>query len=559
MAREFKRAWPTKKHRMLDERLHDAFEHAAALAAVEEISRVLDTAADPSEKFANIAEIARRVTHTDAAQIFLMTEQGTLRLEADTNEPDAKKKVELTLGSGLTGWAALHRKPVAIYREPWNDARYLEHPLLNERSFQSLLCVPLVAGDDLLGVVNVRTRLPYGYARREAHILSSIAHQVARAIQQQTEVERLVTKAAKFEAVSEVSGAIVQSPYLEEILQLLVGFTAERLNYKVVTVRLLDESRQELVLRATQSQNYAYRRKRGLHVGESFAGRAVVEKRSFSVPDVTENTEYVGADLAEEQGLKGMACVPLMAGDEPIGVMTCYTEDRHEFSKLEMRALEALAQQAALAIEHARLKVRNTLMQEMHHRMKNSLQQVASLLRLQLADGGHKTVEEALSDVLNRLTAIAGVHDLLSREDLDRVGVISIAEALASHQQMAMMLPKRFVPISIGGDDVPLGMTQATQVALILNELVQNAVQHGFRNFEEGEICIRVRALDDEVKIWVSNSGSGLPDDFELALDSHLGLKIVTSLAGAIGAKFSLGRRFKWVVAELRLPTSATG
>jgi two-component sensor histidine kinase len=351
-----------------------------------------------------------------------------------------------------------------------------------------------------------------------------------------------------------VTELIAGSPYLEEILQLLVSFTAERLNYKVVTVRLLDEARGELVLRATQSTHYAYRKKRSILLGESFAGRAVIERRTLTTDDVLTSPEYIGAEMAEEQGLRSMACVPLMIRDKAIGVMTCYTEAVHAFSRVEIQALEALAKQAAVAIEHAKLQVRTTLMQEMHHRVKNNLQQVVSLLRLELSDSEGKTVEEVVNDSIGRIAAIAAVHELLSREDLDRVGIRTVAETLAAHQQQALAHPHRQIRIEVLGDDLPLGMNQATQAALIVNELIQNAVEHGFDPEEPGAIDIVISVKETIVHLWVSNSGATLPSDFSIDSSGHLGLRIVDSLAKAVGGRFTLANRFGWVVAEVVFP-----
>lgn len=527
--------------------------------ALERTSQVLDALGPGREALAEIAEIAREMTKTDAAQILLLDSTGDrLLLGADTNEPEKVGRVSIRAGQGLTGWAAIHRKPVSISREPWKDKRFIDYPGLDERSFQSLLCVPLFADEELIGVINVRTRRQYAYKKSEAEILGRISGEVARAIRQQSRVEKLESTAERYEAVSEVSAKLAASPYLEEILQLLVSFTAERLNYKVVTVRLLDEARNELVLRATQSTNYAYQKKRSIQVGESFAGRAILEKRSLTSQDVRSAPEYIGAELAEEQGLRGMVCVPLLLVEKAIGVMTCYTEESRPFSSVEVKTLESLAKQAAIAIEHAKLQVRSTLMQEMHHRVKNNLQQVVSLLRLQLAENMHKTMPEVINDSIGRIVAIANVHDLLSREDLDRVGLKTVATSLSTHHQQATISPTKHIRLRVDGDDVPLGMTQATQVALILNELIQNALEHGFRRSEEGDLFVWIKDGPENVRIWVTNSGDRLPQDFDLALDSHLGLKIVDNLSRAIGGKFRICMRFNWVVAEIVFSKDAT-
>ncbi|HVL40450.1 MAG TPA: sensor histidine kinase, partial [Fimbriimonadaceae bacterium] len=211
-----------------------------------------------------------------------------------------------------------------------------------------------------------------------------------------------------------------------------------------------------------------------------------------------------------------------------------------------------LAKQAAVSIEHAKLQVRSTLMQEMHHRVKNNLQQVASLLRLQMRHSQYKTLEEALHDCLTRILAIASVHDLLSREDLDHVGLRSIAEALVQHQQHSLMLPDRHIGFQVRGDDVHLNMTQATQVALVLNELIQNAIEHGFEHTESGEIHVTVEERDGDIALWVSNNGDPLPGAFDPGVASHLGLQIVENLSRALGGKFKIGEVLGWTVAEVK-------
>jgi len=194
----------------------------------------------------------------------------------------------------------------------------------------------------------------------------------------------------------------------------------------------------------------------------------------------------------------------------------------------------------------------------MHHRVKNNLQQIASLLRLQMHHGGYRTLAEALEDCLARILAIAAVHDLLSREDLDHVGVVSIAETLVQHQTGSFIHPDKRIRFEVRGTDVGLNMTQATQLALVMNELIQNAVEHGFANSADGEIHINVEQNLEEVAVWVSNSGDPLPPDFDPSVASHLGLKIVDNLARGLGGRFKLNNILGWTVAEVKFPR-ATG
>jgi two-component sensor histidine kinase len=184
--------------------------------------------------------------------------------------------------------------------------------------------------------------------------------------------------------------------------------------------------------------------------------------------------------------------------------------------------------------------------------VKNNLQQIASLLRLQMRHSEYKSLEEALNDVLSRILAIASVHDLLSREDLDHVGLRSIAETLVQHQQSSLIMPDKQITFKVTGADVHLNMTQATQVALVLNELILNAVEHGFNEAQAGEIHVNVEETDGEVAMWISNNGDKLPPAFDMAQHSHLGLQIVESLTRALGGKFSLNDVFGWTVGEVK-------
>jgi len=426
---------------------------------------------------------------------------------------------------------------------------FAHYPGIDDSPFESLVALPI--GQET-GVCLLRREDEWHFTEEDRSHFDQVSQDLETVIKAFQSAYSAGINASRLGALSEVTSTIAQSPYIEEILQLLVNLTAQQFNYVVCTVRLLDETHQELVLRATQAPAKAYARKRAIRLGESIAGKAIAENRPIIVADVLDEDEYIGHDLAVEQGLRSMICVPLTLQGRPVGVMSCYTSEVREFPPEEIRALETLAKQAAVSIEHAKLQVRNTLMQEMHHRVKNSLQQVAALLRLEMRQAHHKSLEEALSDVLARILAISSVHDLLSREDLDHVGIRSIAEMLVQHQMNSLISPERRIRFEVRGDDVRLNMTQATQVALVLNELIQNAVEHGFQSCTEGDIHVTVEAVDGEVGLWVSDNGDPLPESFDPSADGHLGLQIVDNLAKGLGGKFKLEDRLGWTVAEVK-------
>lgn len=526
---------------------------------VSELVDLLAKATSKDDLLGEFAALWQRAVEADSVDILFRESGDGLVLKASTIYPELNNRLRMGKGVGLSGYALVNNEAVYLAKGATKDPRYAHYPGVEEPTAEGIVILPLPpVNTQPMGVVVIRNNKGWRITKGWREGLEELATATANCLKGYGNAYQAGTQSNRLGALSEVSRTIATSPYVEEILQLLVNVTAQQFNYRVCTVRLLDENRGELVLRATQAPAKAYQRKRAIKLGESIAGRAIDERRPVIVRDVQIEADYIGHDLAVEQGLRSMICVPLTLQDKPVGVLSCYTSEARDFTQDEIRALETLAKQAAVSIEHSKMQVRNTLMQEMHHRVKNNLQQVASLLRLQMRHSSYSTLEEALNDCLSRILAIAAVHDLLSREDLDHVGIRSIAENLAHHHQSSLILPDRHIGFLVRGSNVKLPISQATQMALVLNELIQNAIEHGFAITPNGEIHITVEDNEDEISVWVSNSGDPLPEDFDPTVVSHLGLKIVDNLARALGGRFKMSNVLGWTVAEVKF-ARATG
>lgn len=536
---------------------HKLADREAEIEALRKISEATGSAFASEAMLQSIAEIAMRITETEICHIFLFDEtREELVLRAATGD-DARfiNEIRLKPGEGITGWVAKERRPVAVARAAYKDPRFKLYPALNEQQYESMLAVPLVVNNEVIGVISVRTRKPKEYQQDQIRLLSGIASHLAGALNQLSRIEQLERTATQVATLSEISRTLTGNLYLEEVLQLLVHITAQTLGYKIVTVMLLDEEKGELVLKATQAESEEYRKKPPLRVGESIAGRAVAENRVIVVPDVRAHPNYRFPDIAAREGLHSMVSVPLRVREQVIGVLNCYTDRPHLFTDEELRTLEAVASQAALAIDHAKLMVRSAILQEMHHRVKNNLQQIASLMRLQMHYSRYKTVEEVIQDSLSRILAIAQVHELLSREDLDMVSLRKIASSILHNTKQALVPPGKQIHSRVEGEDVLLPLQQATAVALILNELIQNAIEHGFKDRTEGEISVRVEFTNGHVLLEVANDGEPLPPDFDAARSNTLGVKIIDNLArGTLRGRFEISSADSRTVARVVFP-----
>ena len=190
----------------------------------------------------------------------------------------------------------------------------------------------------------------------------------------------------QIEAISKVANLITSGMYLEELLRLVVQVTAEIMNSKISSLMLLDPEKKELVVKATQSISEAYNKKPNIRLGEGVAGVVARDNKAMCILDIKNDARYLNRNIAKKESLCSLACVPLAVKGRVIGVLNCYTSNKHKFSKHELDLLTALANQAAIAIENAELDLRARSAEEalttrkLIERAKDILSQDANIL-----------------------------------------------------------------------------------------------------------------------------------------------------------------------------------
>jgi len=168
----------------------------------------------------------------------------------------------------------------------------------------------------------------------------------------------------QIKALSKISKAIASDLYLEDILRLIVAVTAEVMGSNICSLMLIDEKKNELVIRATQSISEEYNKKPPLKIGKGIAGKVAKQNKPIAVRDVTKDKEYKYQDIARKEGLCSLLCVPLAVKGKVIGVINCYTSTPHNFTETEINLLSSIANQAAVAIENTELMVKTRVIQE---------------------------------------------------------------------------------------------------------------------------------------------------------------------------------------------------
>lgn len=184
------------------------------------------------------------------------------------------------------------------------------------------------------------------------------------------------------------------------------------------------------------------------------------------------------------------------------------------------------------------LHVKDTTIREIHHRVKNNLQTIASLLRLQARRLTSEEAKAALTESVLRVGSIALVHETLSEEPGDVAEFGEVARRIARMVGEGLVLPERCVRIDVSGTAGPLGAELATPLAVVLTELLQNSVEHAFPSGTEGTVTVDFVRTDGEMRMVVRDDGVGLdPGALE---GSRLGLQIVRSLVEELGGTFQI-------------------
>jgi signal transduction protein with GAF and PtsI domain len=314
----------------------------------------------------HIVEVVVEVTKADACLLYLLSDsQDELILRASKNpHPKLIGRITIGLGEGITGWVAQERTRVVIQSNANDDPRFKFFHNLPEDRYQAFVSVPIMAKKEVVGVINVQHKRPKRYQPDEMALLSTIANQVGGAIENARLYDQMQRKALQLETLSQVSETVASNRLIKDVLELLVTMTAQMMNSKICSIMLLDEASGELRIASTQSLSEQYRRKPNLKVGQSIIGRAVKERRPIIVLDVSTERDYMYPDMAKKEGLCSLLSVPMMVREKALGVINSYTSAPHVFTSEEVKLLQAIANQAAIAIEHTALIEKSHEMQE---------------------------------------------------------------------------------------------------------------------------------------------------------------------------------------------------
>ncbi|MBZ4683327.1 MAG: two-component system, sensor histidine kinase PdtaS [Fusobacteriaceae bacterium] len=229
-------------------------------------------------------------------------------------------------------------------------------------------------------------------------------------------------------------------------------------------------------------------------------------------------------------GIKSMICFPIYARSNIIGLIQLNYKNYYIYSEEEILFLNAFSKQVAIAIEDTKLLGRSALLQESHHRIKNSLQSVINLIAMQKREALKNkeiNIEESYNEIISRIKSIAIIHDLLAKEKLGR-GIINLKDIINILLENIFQINKK-IKIQLDIENIMIPYNRATSIALVINELITNAYKHAFINVDNAKIEIKCEKTDKEINLIITDNGKGIKEE-EIEKSNSLGTKIIKSI-----------------------------
>ncbi len=248
-----------------------------------------------------------------------------------------------------------------------------------------------------------------------------------------------------------------------------------------------------------------------------------------------------------DRGTVVLRCLPLLGKGEVTGALVLM----RDISELRRRDRLLMSKDATIA--------------EIHHRVKNNLQTVSSLLRLQGRRAVAAEARDAIEESARRIRAIAVVHEILSRDASGDVPFVEIVRSLVRMVEEGLTGPDRPVVFKVAGDAGELAADVATPLAVVLNECLQNVMDHAYPESPGGQVQIELDNDGEQVRVRVTDDGVGLPPGFDVDSADGLGTAIVrnlvsTDLRGSIAMSSGEGDLLRpGTVVDVAIPLLGAG
>ncbi|GAC1388829.1 MAG: GAF domain-containing protein [Ktedonobacteraceae bacterium] len=559
--------------RFSSERMQAAQQLENRLLTLQRINGFSNSSMDLDQTLDMTAQVVAEELHVDLCSIFFYDElQRMLTLRA-TNGPRPLGGMHFTLrlGEGYSGWVADKGRPL-LENDAHANANFASEANAYSDNYHGLMALPIIFfgnAERLIGVIAVQSVAARDFTREEMSFVEVVAGIVAINIEngrlyEQTD-EQLRRKVHELATIHRVSSIIASTLNLDEVLQIITTQAVHLSGAERSCIFSLDPDTQTLHVLAHYGLNAALARRMQINLGQCCAGRTVQTGRPSMAVDCFHADEHciLHSDPFVSAEIHSVLCVPLQVKQKILGCICIYSSHRHMLSPEQMQLVITFANEAAIAIDNARLyeetrrglELKSALLRELHHRVKNNLATVAGILSLQRRRSKSAEMRNTLAESVNRVQGLAATHDLLAHEDVSEARIDDIARKIVGVANANLRPPDKHIVFDVEPSAIVIPSRAVTILALVLNEMVSNAIKHGMADQTEGAITIIGREEDGIVIVQVIDTGNG--PRFELLVEESneggnfegLGLSLIKNLIGDLDGNFTL-RRERFPVTE---------
>jgi len=505
---------------------------------------------------------------------------------------DAREKYFVPVGDESGSRLSAEHEVVGYLQRTGKPLSYLQPPAdlpLPAVEFlaahqDSALIIPLIVGGKLVGLYHLGLkRSGDAYTGDEVRLLHVLAQQAAIAVEnsrlfQQTErlfqAEREQRRLAQ--ALQEAAAIVNRTLELDQVLARILEQVEHVVPGDAFNIMLIEDG----IARPVRWQGYDQ-----LGVEESILHYTLriadyptlTYMQDTGQPIVVGDTHQDPRWVLREgwEWLRSYVSAPIQVAGHTVGFLNVDRMQQTPSGLEDGRRLEALAHHAATALEHARLyeqarqeldereraeeklkaslAEKEVLLQEIHHRVKNNLQVISSLLYLQAKGVHDPQVLAILEESRHRVRSMALVHEHLYQTDYPtHVDAAKYVRTLTSYLLRSYEVRADQIELKVEVDDLRLGIDSAVPCGLLINELVSNALKHAFPDGQKGEIQVALQAMaNNDYRLIVTDDGIGLPGGIEGHSADSLGLRLVQTLTqqleGVLELDTSAGTRFEIV------------
>lgn len=392
-----------------------------------------------------------------------------------------------------------------------------------------------------------------------------------------------------------VTQSVHQSIDLQMVLDNSIDAMVNNID-KMDTVSIYLVDGEEAVLKAHHGFTSDYLERAGrIPYPKGGTWKSIIDAAPRYVPDADKDNTM--GQAGRDMGIKCYMTSPLFDEEKVVGTIIIVSYEKNVFDKEELKLLEIVSKQISIAIRNASqvqalkdseealkkahdeleervqertselqksnnllikeilerrymekelkqsLVEKNVLLKEIHHRVKNNLQIISSLLNLQSRQLKDKSVLSYFNESNNRIRSIATLHEQLYRsKDLSRINFSAYLRNMTNNLLRSYGVPDDMITVLINSKNIFLDINTAIPCGLIVNELVSNAIKHGFPEGRSGEIAIDFNLYEGTYLLIVSNNGVSFPNDLDIDNCTTLGLELVSSLSKQLKGTLSLQR-----------------